>query len=423
MEKYFSIYFYLFLFYFLIFYSFFFLFFLRNVILFLFLFSPHKAIRQNVPSHVWYKKRISRRYHPAPILNLSVFGLSDKVVVVLKELISKYSNRWLNMDKKWIRKYKYNEKNGRKKKERKDRRFDQYKNFFAFEYEGNVYEPFDEDFIEKWFLKPKINDTSQFYKEKDIKKNGMKKERKDYRNKKFFLLKYQEYESYNEDLEEIQFLEQEINEIFPTLHESHFCTSDFFVDRSSVLKSKRQRKGKIPKVSIGNFFWNFRILRYQSLLKFYSVAIKYFFYLQIRSKEFEQWFSDNPAHELHEDGFVDDEKRRVIDSKQNNVFSYVPLPLYNIFLNQQEAEFVKCRLLPNTQPVSNIIPISYTVDFNWRHNPHLELPEFLKNYYGSIIIQPILYGSSQREFLRLALIFVLLTISSFILKNGILNIK
>lgn len=101
----------------------------------------------------------------------------------------------------------------------------------------------------------------------------------------------------------------------------------------------------------------------------------------------------------------------------------MPLPLYNIFLNQQEAEFVKCRLLPNTQPVSNIIPISYTVDFNWRHNPHLELPEFLKNYYGSIIIQPILYGSSQREFLRLALIFVLLTISSFILKNGILNIK
>lgn len=119
MEKYFSIYFYLFLFYFLIFYSFFFLFFLRNVILFLFLFSPHKAIRQNVPSHVWYKKRISRRYHPAPILNLSVFGLSDKVVVVLKELISKYSNRWLNMDKKWIRKYKYNEKNGRKKKREK----------------------------------------------------------------------------------------------------------------------------------------------------------------------------------------------------------------------------------------------------------------------------------------------------------------
>lgn len=94
------------------------------------------------------------------------------------------------------------------------------------------------------------------------------------------------------------------------------------------------------------------------------------------------------------------------DSKEKNVFSYESLPLYNIFLNQREAEFIKRQLLPNTQPVLNVIPICYITDFNWQNNTHLVLPEFLENFYGSIIIQPILYARNN-EFLRLIKIFVI----------------
>lgn len=212
-------------------YIFLYLFFIFNKVFF---FSPHKFIRENAPPNIWYKKFIKKNHPPRPIINLWHSFSLYKIILVLKELVSKYSNRWLNMDKKWIAKYKDNQKNAVERRERKDRY------------------------------------SRRNMKYKDNKKNRMKKKGKDcqsHRNKKFFTSKCQEYanELYNE---EIQPLEREISEVLPTSCRSQFYISDFLVgipiDRlsKSNSKSKRQRNGKISKVfSSKFFFFNLRIIK------------------------------------------------------------------------------------------------------------------------------------------------------------------